>query len=370
MKYIIPKHLADKMDNAYGAIYMWINLHNNHKYIGQAMMHRLSAREHEHATTIDGCTLLNKAIKKYGHFNFLRIVIDVAYSAEELNEKEKYWIAKHNTFKGEGYNCTEGGEGGFGKGENHPCFKGYVLAIEARTGVQKGVYEGVLDASIKLSSEKKQVLTASISHVLTGRAFNLRAHGFYFARVSEEVYQAYCIGNVELIQEEADKHVSYVKTVVAERKAERKAIKERKKYVEKMQDRTFIVAISSKNGKPYKTFKSNCEVARAFGVAEGTIRYNIKIGASCCGYFLKRISFKEYEMYNALIEYKKFILAESTVPYKQDKVFTNQTDLAIFLGISQSQVSRRLQSEDIHNRIYNDYQLSFITFEEYEALAN
>ena len=128
--------------------------------------------------------------------------------------------------------------------------------------------------------------------------------------------------------------------------------------------------ITSKNGKPYKTFKSNCEVARAFGVAEGTIRYNIKIGASCCGYFLKRISFKEYEMYNALIEYKKFILAESTVPYKQDKVFTNQTDLAIFLGISQSQVSRRLQSEDIHNRIYNDYQLSFITFEQYEALAN
>lgn len=291
MKYIIPKHLADKMDNAYGAIYMWINLHNNHKYIGQAMMHRLSAREHEHATTIDGCTLLNKAIKKYGHFNFLRIVIDVAYSAEELNEKEKYWIAKYNTFEGDGYNCTKGGDGGFNNGEKHPNFSGYVLAIDVKTGTQKGVFVGSYEASKKLSTEKNPVHQPSISNVLNGKVPKMHTKGFYFTIVPKEIYTSYLNGNYDLVQKIADEYVLEVKAKLARKRY----VKDYKKYVERMQNRTFILAISSESGKPYKAFKSNCEIAREFGVAEGTVRYSMKVGKPCKGYFLKKITFEEYK---------------------------------------------------------------------------
>lgn len=52
-----------------------------------------------------------RAIKKYGKENFIIEEIDRASSKEELDEKEKSWIAKYNSIKS-GYNTASGGEGG------------------------------------------------------------------------------------------------------------------------------------------------------------------------------------------------------------------------------------------------------------------
>ena len=52
-----------------------------------------------------------RAIKKYGKENFIIEEIDRAFSKEELDEKEKSWIAKYNSVKS-GYNTALGGEGG------------------------------------------------------------------------------------------------------------------------------------------------------------------------------------------------------------------------------------------------------------------
>ena len=52
-----------------------------------------------------------RAIKKYGKENFIIEEIDRASSKEELDEKEKSWIAKYNSIKS-GYNTALGGEGG------------------------------------------------------------------------------------------------------------------------------------------------------------------------------------------------------------------------------------------------------------------
>lgn len=57
---------------------------------------------------------LYNSIEKYGFHNFdVNEVFDIAYSKEELINKEIYWIDyyKSNNFE-KGYNITKGGEGG------------------------------------------------------------------------------------------------------------------------------------------------------------------------------------------------------------------------------------------------------------------
>ena len=68
---------------------------------------------------------LKRALKKYGKENFLKEILEYCTDFDHLNEREIYWIAKLNAVK-EGYNITEGGNGGrlFGKdngmfGKNH-----------------------------------------------------------------------------------------------------------------------------------------------------------------------------------------------------------------------------------------------------------
>ena len=287
MKYIIPKHLADKMDKAYGAIYMWINLHNNHKYIGQAMMHRLNAREHEHATTIDGCTLLNKAIKKYGHFNFLRIVIDVAYSADELDEKEIYWIAKYNTFKGEGYNCTTGGNGWTMSGVNHPKFGGYVLVMTAEKYEFVGVYQGVCEVVRVLSTEDKQLNTSGVSKAMRDLEYCHQHQGYVYKKVGSEVYVSYITKDMKLVNK-----------VVAEYKLKKeleKKAKERKAYVKKMGNKKFILLASCVPSKDDKIFKSQTEVANFLNISQAKACRYLKSGKPCQDYILSYINFEQYE---------------------------------------------------------------------------
>jgi len=55
---------------------------------------------------------IKRAFKKYGINSFLFEVIDTASSLKQLNEKEKLWIQKCNSFGRNGYNMTLGGDGG------------------------------------------------------------------------------------------------------------------------------------------------------------------------------------------------------------------------------------------------------------------
>lgn len=55
------------------------------------------------------------AIAKYGWENFHHEIIDEANTQEEINQKEKYWIAYYQTTdRNKGYNLTQGGEGIWG----------------------------------------------------------------------------------------------------------------------------------------------------------------------------------------------------------------------------------------------------------------
>lgn len=95
------------MNSSY--IYIITNQINGHKYVGQSS----GGSDKYFGSGI----ALKKAIQKYGKQNFIKEIVEYC-QATELNEKEIQWISKLNTYKGEGYNLTPGGDG-WTKGMKH-----------------------------------------------------------------------------------------------------------------------------------------------------------------------------------------------------------------------------------------------------------
>jgi group I intron endonuclease len=99
-----------KMQN--GTIYLIENTINGHKYVGQTRV-KLKKRLHLHYLESKRFTQrpLYRAINKYGIGKFKVSILEKCDN-EELDDKERHWISKLNTFKDpQHYNCTDGGEG-------------------------------------------------------------------------------------------------------------------------------------------------------------------------------------------------------------------------------------------------------------------
>ena len=90
----------------YFYIYVITNLINKKQYIGQ------HASNDENDDYNGSGKLIERAIKKYGKENFKKEIIQYCDYEIELNNLEIYWIKKLNTKVSNGYNLTDGGEGG------------------------------------------------------------------------------------------------------------------------------------------------------------------------------------------------------------------------------------------------------------------
>lgn len=93
-------------------IYIYCNLINGKKYVGQSVNINKRIKEHFRDSEIEDVKyVIHKAIKKHSIENFY--IIKIKYPKEMLNSMEKYYIELFNTFKGVGYNCTSGGDSDF-----------------------------------------------------------------------------------------------------------------------------------------------------------------------------------------------------------------------------------------------------------------
>lgn len=102
-------------EKGYGYIYKTTNLVNGKIYIGLCRYKTIRK-----GIYYGSGTYLKLAIRKYGKINFKKEILDIAFSEEELFEKEKYWIKKLNARDPKvGYNFKEGGiDGPFDKRTN------------------------------------------------------------------------------------------------------------------------------------------------------------------------------------------------------------------------------------------------------------
>ena len=94
----------------FGIIYLLIDGTNDKEYVGQTTQ-TLEERFKEHCW----CKTSNigKAIRKRGKDMFIKVILKVCYSQDELNYWERHFIKSRGTRWPFGYNNSEGGEGGW-----------------------------------------------------------------------------------------------------------------------------------------------------------------------------------------------------------------------------------------------------------------
>ena len=118
-----------------GCIYKITNKVNGKAYIGKTTRDPERRVIYEHLNRKKhGCQHLERAIQKYGKENFTWEILHDGILPKLLDSFEIEAIKKHNTLSPNGYNLTEGGEGGIPaqevrkrlsdsrKGEKHPNY--------------------------------------------------------------------------------------------------------------------------------------------------------------------------------------------------------------------------------------------------------
>ena len=102
-----------------------------------------------------------KALKKYGESAFVKAILEYC-SPDQLNEREKYWIAYYNTYKGKGYNLTPGGDG-WSEGMKHTS-----KTIEKISKTKKG--------KVTISDQQKQQIKESLRKYYESLTPEQRSH--------------------------------------------------------------------------------------------------------------------------------------------------------------------------------------------------
>lgn len=102
-------------------IYRILNKITKKCYIGETKCKDVSRRWNQHKQTIEinkGCPALRDAVKKYGIDNFEFSVLIICFDDERFKYEIEY-IKKYNSVAPNGYNLTNGGEGGGFQGKTH-----------------------------------------------------------------------------------------------------------------------------------------------------------------------------------------------------------------------------------------------------------
>lgn len=137
-------------------IYKITNILNGKVYIGKSI--NIQERWKNHKRVPNDGMAIHKAMKKYGIHNFIFEVLEEC-SKEQLDAKESYWIKYYNSYLGEGYNATPGGEGA-----SHPV----KISNDELILIIKDLQDNKL--SIKEISNKYKVSSTTISTINTGNS--------------------------------------------------------------------------------------------------------------------------------------------------------------------------------------------------------
>lgn len=98
------------MKNDVCGIYMIENKNTKQRYIGQSI--HIYQRWNEHINQPTTYMRIDRAIKKHGADNFeLKVICELEQDDDLLNEMEKYYVWKYNTYEDNfNYNLTPGGD--------------------------------------------------------------------------------------------------------------------------------------------------------------------------------------------------------------------------------------------------------------------
>lgn len=139
-------------------IYLVTNKLNGRQYVGQTIR-PVSERWRDHCRVNDD-NYFHRAIRKHGAENFVVEIIDTAETAEELDQKEIFWIEKLGTMQPHGYNLKPGGNvamRGLHGGRNP---KSRLIYQFTREGCLVNGYWGAVEASERTGISEESIYRA------------------------------------------------------------------------------------------------------------------------------------------------------------------------------------------------------------------
>lgn len=174
-----PPPSVDKL----GQIYVIRNMVNGKLYVGQTV-EPLKSRWRKHCLPSSTCTLLKRAIAKYGREAFTIEALESGLTAEGMNERERFWIAHLSTLCPLGYNVFLGGEQPPNARHKKSVALKRALAKRAARGLPKGV-TSLSEADVReifrlanggVSQKDIAALFAvdpsTVSHILRGKTWS------------------------------------------------------------------------------------------------------------------------------------------------------------------------------------------------------
>lgn len=148
--YTVEECKQFKNEGAYGFVYITQCKVNGKLYIGQKKFRK------GFVTYLGSGKLFKRAIDKYGRDNFERIILEVAYSKEELDGFEIKYIELFSASEEDlFYNISLGGSGACLKGEDNPKYKEKVIVKCSCCGkeVEKSEWELKNDKNVFCNKE-------------------------------------------------------------------------------------------------------------------------------------------------------------------------------------------------------------------------
>lgn len=168
-------------------IYLYTNLVNNKKYVGQTNNFQRRVNEHKSCSfnpkSINYNDILHCAIRKYGYDNFNIQILETIIDAENygiVNEREAYWIKEQKSLITEwGYNILDGGKN---------CQKTFLSQNQIQD-IKNLIHIGTSYNEIQ---HKYPISKTFISDINYGKFFfdEAETYPLYAYRVSSEIYDA------------------------------------------------------------------------------------------------------------------------------------------------------------------------------------
>ena len=180
------------MTKDFSGIYCIENVDTKEKYIGRSK--GIFARWHRHVALLNNGKHYNRAMQRAWRTNkFIFYILEIC-NESFLEDEEKHWISKFDTFNGTGYNATPGGDdaeyhriNGYKRGVFHSS----ISYDDRKAAASKAVSYLLQGQPLTFITSNTGLSLNAVKMIRSGRAWAELSAGLSFPKTSPELAKQY-----------------------------------------------------------------------------------------------------------------------------------------------------------------------------------